>query len=365
MLFTRINENERGFVFKNGKFKDVLAPGYHRNSLFAFGVEIQKVSIKENMFDHADLKQIVNSGLLKNDLRVLDLTENERALVWIDRRFYGIFGAGLYAFWTIDRQVDVEIFEVTHPRFEHSLMEVIRNAPATAVHLDSFKLPKGYKGLVLVDQKLDEVLDPGTYMFWKNLKSVSFIPVNTQEETQSVSGQELMTKDRVSLRVNADLSTQVVDPVLYHEANSNASNAIYRRTQLILREEIGKLELDELLTGKDSLNEVMIERVRVEAQMLGMKVNAFGIRDVILPGDMKALLNQVVEARKAAEASNITRREETASMRSQLNTAKLIEQNPTLMKIRELETLERVAQNGKLIVSVGDDKLTEKLTNLI
>ena len=68
-----------------------------------------------------------------------------------------------------------------------------------------------------------------------------------------------------------------------------------------------------------------------------------GIRDVILPGDMKELLNKVTEAKNAAEANLIARREETAAMRSQANTAKLLEDNPTLMRLRELEVLERVA----------------------
>ena len=74
------------------------------------------------------------------------------------------------------------------------------------------------------------------------------------------------------------------------------------------------------------------------------------IRDVILPGEMKVLLNRVTEAKKAAEANLIARREETAAMRSQANTAKLLADNPTLMRLRELEVLEKVAANSKLNV---------------
>jgi regulator of protease activity HflC (stomatin/prohibitin superfamily) len=68
-----------------------------------------------------------------------------------------------------------------------------------------------------------------------------------------------------------------------------------------------------------------------------------GVRDVILPGDMKDLLNKVMGARKAAEANLIARREETAAMRSQANTAKLLEANSTLMRLRKLEVLEKIA----------------------
>jgi len=94
-------------------------------------------------------------------------------------------------------------------------------------------------------------------------------------------------------------------------------------------------------------------------------VIAKGTGDVILPGDMKELMNKVTEAKKAAEANLIARREETAAMRSQANTAKLLEDNPTLMRLRELEVLERVAASGKLNVVLGEKGLAERVVNLL
>jgi len=90
-----------------------------------------------------------------------------------------------------------------------------------------------------------------------------------------------------------------------------------------------------------------------------------GIRDIILPGDMKEIMNKVIEAQKGSEANGIKRREETAAMRSQLNTAKLMESNPVLMRLRELEVLETVAQTTNLSVILGDKGLTERVTKLI
>jgi hypothetical protein len=90
-----------------------------------------------------------------------------------------------------------------------------------------------------------------------------------------------------------------------------------------------------------------------------------GVRDVILPGDMKDLMNKVTEAKKAAEANLIARREETAAMRSQANTARLLAENPTLMRLRELEVLERVAASGKLNVVLGEKGLADRVVNLL
>jgi regulator of protease activity HflC (stomatin/prohibitin superfamily) len=89
------------------------------------------------------------------------------------------------------------------------------------------------------------------------------------------------------------------------------------------------------------------------------------VEDQVLPGDMKDLMNKVTEAKKAAEANLIARREETAAMRSQANTAKLLESNPTLMRIRELEVLEKIATDGKLNIVLGEKGLADRVVNLL
>jgi len=98
---------------------------------------------------------------------------------------------------------------------------------------------------------------------------------------------------------------------------------------------------------------------------MGLKVDKLGIRDIVLPGEMRELLNRVTEARAAAEASLITRREETAAMRSQANTARILDSNPTLMRLRELEVLERVAEASNLQVVLGETGLTDRLVKLL
>ena len=145
----------------------------------------------------------------------------------------------------------------------------------------------------------------------------------------------------------------------------DARQALYREAQLALRAVVGAKELDSFLTAKDGVAKELEEILRQRAGALGVEILAVGIRDVILPGDMKDLMNKVTEAKKAAEANLIARREETAAMRSQANTAKLLDDNPTLMRLRELEVLERVAAGGKLNVVLGEKGLAERIVNLI
>ena len=134
---------------------------------------------------------------------------------------------------------------------------------------------------------------------------------------------------------------------------------------MVLRAVVGTRELDTFLTDKDAVAKEIEENVRRRAEELGLEIVSVGIRDVILPGDMKDLMNKVTEAKKAAEANLIARREETAAMRSQANTAKLLADNPTLMRLRELEVLEKVAAAGKLNIVLGEKGLADRMVNLL
>jgi regulator of protease activity HflC (stomatin/prohibitin superfamily) len=209
-------------------------------------------------------------------------------------------------------------------------------------------------------------LDPGTYAFWTAGGDARVVELDRRESQIEVSGQEFMTLDKVSLRINALMSFVVQDPRLAVSAAGDFKITLYREVQLALRAVIGALELDSFLVAKDQVVNDLQERVRDRATALGLVVKTVGIKDVILPGEMKDLMNKVTEAKKAAEANLIARREETAAIRSQVNSAKLLAENPTLMRLRELEVLEKIASAGKLSVVLGaEQKLAEKVVNLL
>jgi len=157
----------------------------------------------------------------------------------------------------------------------------------------------------------------------------------------------------VSLRLNLTALWQAVDAVKARATVSNLADYIYKELQLALRQAVGTRTLDELLADKGALDrEIAAYAVRLEAN--GLAVRSVGVKDVILPGEMKTILNQVVEAEKVAQANLIRRREETAATRSLLNTARLMEENPTLLRLKELETLEKVTEKvGSLTVYGG------------
>jgi len=179
-----------------------------------------------------------------------------------------------------------------------------------------------------------------------------------------------MTSDKVTLRVNAVVTWKIADAQRAVTQTDDVRQALYRDTQLALRGVVGTHDLDAFLAEKDAVGQEIEDNVRRRADVLGLEIASVGIRDVILPGEMKDLMNKVTEARKAAEANLVSGREETAAMRSQANTARLLADNPALMRLRELETLEKVATHSQLNVILGKSTedgggLTDLVTSLL
>jgi regulator of protease activity HflC (stomatin/prohibitin superfamily) len=361
----KIRTYEAGLLFRDREFKGLLGEGRHWFLDPLGKVAVQVVSKRDPWLVHDKLDVIVKSGALKDRAVVLDLKDYQRALVWIDGRFSHVLPPGLYAYWTTHREVTVEVIDARKVRFEHKDLQVIVQSAMAGRVLDNYAVEQGHTGVLFEDGNYVETLAPGRYAFWKNVAKVALVPVDMRETMLDVAGQEIMTADKVTLRMNAVITYRVADARKAVSTTDDVRQALYREAQLALRAIVGARELDQFLADKDAVAKELEEVVRRRMTDLGLTIVSAGIRDVILPGDMKDLMNKVTEAKKAAEANLIVRREETAAMRSQANTAKLLEGNPTLMRLRELEVLEKVAAGGKLNVSLGEKGLADRVVNLI
>jgi regulator of protease activity HflC (stomatin/prohibitin superfamily) len=216
------------------------------------------------------------------------------------------------------------------------------------------EVPDTAIGLLIVDGEFVRVVAPGLHAFWKFQRTLKVEQVDRRVQAMEVSGQEILTRDKVSLRINLTALWQVTDAVVARAAVTNVEESVYKELQFALRSAVGARTLDELLADKGVLDREISEVVAARLPGNGLVVRSVGVKDVILPGEMKTILNQVVEAEKRAQANLIQRREETAATRSLLNTARLMEENPTLLRLKELETLEKVTEKiDKLTVFGG------------
>ncbi len=369
MLFRRITIRtfERGLRFDRGEFAGVLGPGRHWLTPWDRWVRkarVEVVDLRLVYLHDAQLDVIARSGALGDEAAVLDLADGERALVFVDGRFDAVLQPGLHVLWTAWADVRVERVGTDALRVGGVDLAAALGTLTGPEAIEQLLVPDGHVGLVYRDGALVEQLRAGRYGFWKDVARLRLVLVDLRESILEVVGQELMTKDRVTLRVNATLTYRVAD-VARAMGIADWKQALYREAQLALRAVVGTRDLDAILADKAGFADDLNAAVRARAGDLGLQLKELGVRDVILPGDMKELLNKVIEARKAAEAAVITRREETAAMRSQANTARLLAENPTLMRLRELEVLEAVARDGDLTVVTGDGTLTDRLMKLV
>ena len=366
----KILPHEIGLHFREDELVGIRLPGRH----FIFAPlrkeRLDVVSTREAVLEHRLVSEIVRTdreqGLLKGHATSMDLTDRQRALVWVDGRFFRILGAGAHILWTESRRVRIEVVEIESPHFEHEDLEIITRNASAAKFLEVCDVQRDHAGVYFRNGRYVETIESGRYAFWTQIAKTHVEQVDMREQMFDVVGQDVMTADHVTLRVNAAVAYKVANARVVVGASEDLQASLYREAQLVLRDVIGGKTLDALLSSKEEVAAEAKSRLAVRASEFGLEVVSVGVRDVVLPGEMKDLLNQVTAAKKAAEANLISRREETAAIRSQANTAKLLDASPTLMRLRELEVLEKVAGSSSLQVVLGDGRsLSDQVTKLI
>lgn len=240
---------------------------------------------------------------------------------------------------------------------------LLRNAALASIVMST--VPEGLVGFLEVDGLQHEVLPPGVHVWWQFNHSIKVTQLDTRLQTMEVNGQEILTKDRVGLRINLSALWQVKEAQQVKSGLVDHKDYLYRELQLALRAVVSTQTLDELLADKNLLNQTIQQIVAEKVAAYGLELKTVGARDIILPGEMKAILAQVVEAEKKAEANLIRRREETQETRSLHNTAKVMEGNPVLLRLKELEILEKITGRVQnLNVYGGLDSVMNDLVKL-
>jgi regulator of protease activity HflC (stomatin/prohibitin superfamily) len=358
-----IAQHERGVYSKDRSIVKILEPGiYHIVDLFGrVGVEVHNLTVPEFNHPYVDVLVKEKRNLVDKHFQLIELGEYEVGLVYKNGKLNGILKPGTrQLYWQGPIEVTVEVLNIAQdfavPKAKVGLIANARmdSLPREVINYVAIsEVPDNHVGLLIVDGELVQSLKPGLYAYWKFNRNVKVEQVELRMQLMEVQGQEILTKDKVSLRVNLSAQYQITDPVLARGKLVNIADYVYRELQFALRQAVGTRSLDTLLGDKDELDKVIFAVVKDKITEFGIEVRSVGVKDVILPGDMKEILNQVVEAEKVAQANVIKRREETAATRSLLNTARLMDDNPTLMRLKELEVLEKVTEKVDRLTVFG------------
>ncbi len=370
-----IAQHERGLYLKDRSIEKILQPGVYWIFDPAGRVEVEVFDITHPAFSHP-LEDVLikdRSELCSEHFQLVELGEYQVGLVYKNDKLASVLApATRQLYWKGPVEVRVEVQEIVSDfAVPRTLVRLIAHARASelanAVRAVVYPVEVAEKSVALlfVDGELVKTLTPGLYAFWKYNRNIKVEQVDTRLQTMEVGGQEILTKDKVSLRANLTAQYQILDPVTAVKALSDVTGTLYRELQFALRASIGTRSLDTLLGDKGELDRVVFETVRDKVSEYGVVMKSVGVKDVILPGDMKEILNQVVQAEKAAQANIIKRREETAATRALFNTARLMDENPVLLRLKELEALEKVTEKvDKLTVFGGLDGVMQDMVRI-
>lgn len=364
-----IGDAERGLVYKNRRFDYVLAPGVYRLKSFTDSLEVNVHNITGVEYTGKDVETLVArlGDRLSDTFMLADIGTKEVGLLLKNGKVEDVLAPGSRKlYWKGHVAVEVQRVSLTEGiQMDEDVMRRLRQMGVLERYAVAVNVPTESVGLLFVDGKLSRAMQPGAYAFWNFQKNVSAEIMDLRVQSVEVSGQELLTKDKVSLRVNLAASVRVIDAVAARTKVAKYGDYLYRELQYGLRKAISAKTLDELLGDKASLDADIFSYVHKQVNELGLEVLGVGVKDIILPGDMKDILNGVVQAEKTAQANVIRRREEANATRSLLNTARLIEQSAVLMRLKELEALEKVTEKiDKLTVFGGLDGVLKQLVTL-
>ncbi|MGL4631798.1 MAG: slipin family protein [Leadbetterella sp.] len=360
MKNVKLKTNEIGIVLKNDAVEQVIESG----SFWIWPNKTVIVQEKDSiLYSPIDLKILIQSKNMENYIEIIDVMENQIALLMKDGKFYTKLFTGMHAIAKGSGRITYTIIDLNKIEIDDTLnLDIVKKYLSEYVR--TYQIESYENAILIVDGKAIDILKGGTYSWWKNSSTITIAKADMRQQQVEISGQEILTKDKANLRMNFFVQFKIKDIMKALFENKEYEKQLYVMLQLALREYVGTLTLDEILDSKDSIADFVMNASIDKIATLGIELISCGVRDIILPGDMKEIMNQVLVAEKKAQANIIMRREETASMRSLLNTAKLMEENETLFKLKEMEYVEKIADKiGSISVS-GNGQVIDQLKQI-
>lgn len=367
-----VRKDQLALLSRNGDYYKVLHAGEHLlpwlNTPEVLPITLDGSEVPDVLADY--LRRFQPDWVEKYCL-VADLSEIEAGALYMDGILLEILPPSTRRlYWRVEDDLTLVRMNTQQVQVQTEVMNAVlqprrKGAVKGRDAILTVQVPAWHVGVLKIDGETQALLPPGLTAYWKINHLVDAEVVDTRLQVLEVSGQEILTKDKVNLRINLAANWRYSDVLLAFSQLTKPIDHLYRELQFALREAVGTRTLDELLEDKQVIDDVVSEQVKSRMLPFGMEIASLGVKDIVLPGDMKNILAQLVEAEKSAQANVIRRREETAATRSLLNTAKVMENNPVALRLKELETLERVAERiDNISVFGGLDQVLHGLVNI-
>ena len=359
-----IRDNQAGFVFKNGVFQKMITAGtWHFPKIAGYTVVI------EEMLDELDYIEVPYQVLSKDTAFLnatvhVEIPDGSVGFIYMNGKLTSFANRKEYIFWNVFDKYEVRIVPMTETLIGTEVTKHMLSLVPTHLYTE-VSVGEGEVGLVYYDNVMQNQLSKGVYRFWNYNHAVSYCVLDMKQKELDIVGQEILTKDKIGIRMNIACMYKIRDAVEFVATISDLKGQLYPAIQLVIREIVGNYRLDEILEAKEQISKEIYEALKGKEEMFCVNFLTAGIKDIILPGEIREIMNSVLVAEKAAQANVISRREEVASTRSLLNTAKLMDENQTLYKLKELEYLEKICEKVGEISVNGNAGIMEQLGKMM
>lgn len=359
-----IKDNQAGFVLKNGVFQKMITAGtYHYLKMAGYTVII------EEMLGELDLLEIPYQVLARDPGFVestvhMEIPDGFVGFLYMNGKLTSFASRKEYVFWNVFDKYEIRIVSMENTVIGKEVTKQMLTLVPKHLYTE-VSVGEGETGLVYYDNVMQEQLSKGVYRFWNYDHAITYCVLDMKQKELDILGQEILTKDKIGIRMNIACMYKIRDALEFVSTISDLKEQLYPAVQLVIREIVGNYKLDEILESKEQISREIYQALKGKEDMFCVNFLTAGIKDIILPGEIREIMNSVLVAEKTAQANVISRREEVASTRSLLNTAKLMDENRTLYKLKELEYLERICEKVGEISVNGNAGILEQLGRMM
>lgn len=359
-----IRDNQAGFLMKNGIFVTMLTAGiYHYSRLLGYRVIIEEMS-GEMELTEIPYPILAKDANFRSSTVRMEIPDGYLGFLYINGKLHSVLDRKEVVFWNVFDSYELELVSMESEEIAPEVTkQMLERIPAR--YYKNVSIGDGEVGLLYYDNVLQKQLTKGIYAFWNYRSNVTIKVFDMRQKVLDIVGQEILTKDKIGIRMNVSCLYRIRDIETFAEKISDLKGQLYTYVQLVIREMTGNYKLDEILEMKDAVSREVFARLREQEEQFCVEFLSAGIKDIILPGEIQEIMNSVLVAEKTAQANVIARREEVASTRSLLNTAKLMDENKTLYRLKELEYLEKICDRVGEISVNGNGGLVEQLGKLV
>ncbi len=293
MLFFReftVRKHERGILYRNGDFERFLAPAVYRFFDPKKRLSVERFDLAQPAFEHRLLDYFVRwqpEAVEDLFLRV-ETGAGQIAVIYRNGHPWTFVAPERRAlFWKGVVHVNAELIDVATElvvprRIAQSCITERRARGSSQLDAAVFvrEVPEAHVGLLFVDGQLAQELAPGVHAFWKIGRNVSVELVDLRVKALEVGEQELLTKDKESLRVHLNASYRFQDAQLTVKTVRDPVEFLYKEIQLGLRSAVAKRSLEALLEHKGSLDRDVYARVHDKLAALGIDLKEIGVNEL-------------------------------------------------------------------------------------